>query len=241
MILLGVSLVGVLVLAGAVGYFFAGNTPDAATLEAAVAVATEDQATAETSPGAPAAGVDGRWTVDTSVGAFSFEDATSTFVGFRVGEELANIGETEAVGRTPAVTGFIELEGTTLVAAEIEADVTRIVTDRERRNNAVHRALDTGEFPTAAFVLSEPVDFGAIPDEGNGVSIAAVGDLTLHGVTRRIEVPLEAQIVGDLIVVVGRFDIVFADYGVTVPSARLVLAANDFGTVELQIFLRRDV
>ena len=85
------------------------------------------------------------------------------------------------------------------------------------------------------------MDFGAIPDEGNGVSIAAVGDLTLHGVTRRIEVPLEAQIVGDLIVVVGRFDIVFADYGVTVPSARLVLAANDFGTVELQIFLRRDV
>lgn len=239
-LLAGGILVAVLAVAGAVGYFFAGSAPDEASLEEAVAVAVEEQVAGDSDGDLSPAGIDGRWIVDTSVGAFSFTDATSTFVGFRVGEELANIGQTEAVGRTPAVSGFIDIAGTTLAAAEIEADFTQLVTDRERRNNAVQRALDTGQFPTATFVLAERVDFGAIPAEGESIAVIAAGDLTIHGVTRRVEVPLEAQVVGDLIVVVGQFDVVFADFGVSVPPARLVLAADDFGTVELQLFFRRD-
>ena len=77
------------------------------------------------------------WTVNTSVGEFSFEDSTGTFVGFRVQEELSWIGSTTAVGRTPAVTGTITFDGTTLTAATIEADMTAIMTNDSRRDDAV--------------------------------------------------------------------------------------------------------
>ena len=68
------------------------------------------------------------------------------------------------------------------------------------------------------------------------MSVAAIGELTIHGVTTPVTIPLEAQLVGDNIVVVGSLDIVFADYGVSVPSAPVVLSAEDEGVVELQLF-----
>ena len=73
-----------------------------------------------------AGGIAGAWAVDTSVGEFSFEDSTGTFVGYRVNEELSGIGSTTAVGRTPEVSGTMTIDGTTLTAANIEADMTRV-------------------------------------------------------------------------------------------------------------------
>ena len=65
--------------------------------------AAADPATTDRPRPMPAAttGIAGTWTVDTSIGEFSFEDSTGTFVGFRVQEELCGIGSTTAVGRTP--------------------------------------------------------------------------------------------------------------------------------------------
>lgn len=39
----------------------------------------------------------GTWQVNTDIGTFDFADATSTFAGLRVAEELRNLGATEAV------------------------------------------------------------------------------------------------------------------------------------------------
>jgi hypothetical protein len=55
-------------------------------------------------------------------------------------------------------------------------------------------------------------------------------------VTTPVTLPLEAQFVGDNVVVVGSLDIVFADYGVSVPSAPVVLSAEDQGVLELQLY-----
>lgn len=119
--------------------FFSAPAPGAATIDdAAGVIATPSPSTAATAtsdpsasadpsvattPGA-AAGIDGTWTVDTSVG--SFEDYTSAWAGFRVNEVLDQIGETEAIGRTPDVDGSLTLSGTTLQAATIEVDLTTI-------------------------------------------------------------------------------------------------------------------
>ena len=178
----------------------------------------------------------GTWSVDTSIGEFSYEDSTGTFVGFRVEEELRNIGSTTAVGRTPEVTGTLTIDGTTVTAVTIEADMSAITTNESRRDDRVQDALETGEFPTATFVLTEPIELGADAASGETISIAATGDLTIHGVTTAVSIPLEAQLVGDNIVVVGSLDIVFADYGVSVPSAPVVLSAEDEGVLELQLF-----
>lgn len=190
----------------------------------------------------PAATIDdvsGDWTVDTSIGEFSFENSTGTYVGFRIGEELATVGQTEAVGRTPNVTGTVSIDGQTVTATSIEADMTAITTDISRRDSAARRALETENFPTATFVLTEPIDLGADPASGQPVSATAVGDLTIHGVTNPVEVAIEAQLVGDTIAVVGSTDVVFADYGVTAPSAPIVVSLDDFGIIEFQLFLTR--
>ena len=179
----------------------------------------------------------GEWTVDTSIGEFSFENSTGTYVGFRIREELASVGETEAVGRTPAVTGTVTIDGQTVTATTIEADMTAITTDIGQRDGAARRALDTTNFPTATFVLTEPIDLGADPASGEPVSATAVGDLTIHGVTNPVEVAIDAQLVGDTIAIVGSTDVVFADYGVNVPSAAAVISLDDFGIIEFQLFL----
>jgi polyisoprenoid-binding protein YceI len=103
----------------------------------------------------------------------------------------------------------------------------------------VQSALDTGSFPIATFELSEPIDLGAVPAEGEAVQVTAVGEMTIHGFTNPMEMPLEAQLVDDLIVVVGSTEIVFADYDVSVPSAPVVLSVEDRGTLEIQLLLAR--
>ena len=114
--------------------------------------------------------------------------------------------------------------------------MTAITTNESRRDDKVQSALDTAEFPTATFVLTEPIELGAAAADGEPVSTTATGELTIHGVTTTVTIPIEAQLVDDNIVVVGSLDIVFADYGVSVPTAPIVVSAEDHGTIELQLF-----
>ncbi len=205
-----------------------------ATVPTALADAVEPEA-------APALeGVSGLWTVDTSIGEFSYEDSTGTFVGFRVDEELASIGSTTAVGRTPVVTGSITIDGETVTAVTVEADMSAITTNDSRRDRPVQTALNTAEFPTAVFTLTEPIDLGPDPDSGNPISTTAVGELTVKGITQPVQIALEAQLVDDTVVVVGSTEIVFSDYDVSVPRVPIVLSAEDHGIVELQLFFARN-
>ncbi|WP_419926170.1 YceI family protein [Candidatus Poriferisocius sp.] len=177
--------------------------------------------------------------MDTSIGEFSYEDSTGTFVGFRVDEELASIGSTTAVGRTPVVTGSITIDGETVTAVTVEADMSAITTNDSRRDRPVQSALNTAEFPTAVFTLTEPIDLGPDPDSGNPIATTAVGELTVKGTTQPVQIALEAQLVDDTVVVVGSIEIVFADYDVSVPRVPIVLSAEDHGIVELQLFFAR--
>ena len=201
---------------------------------------TADTAAATTSapdtaaPSGPA--IEGTWTVDTSIGEFSFEDTTGSFVGFRVEEELQGIGSNTAVGRTPGVSGTLVVEGTTVTEVTIEADMTGLVTDESRRDRRVQEALGTDQFPTATFTLTAPIELGDGATSGEQLSVDATGELTIKGVSQPVTLPLQAQFADGTIVVVGQLEIVFADYGVEVPSAPVVLSADDHGIVELQLF-----
>ena len=197
--------------------------------------ATEDTAGESAAP----EGLDGAWTVDTSIGEFSFEESTGTFVGFRVKEELSGIGSTTAVGRTPAVSGSLVIEGSTISEVAIEADMTQLTTNDSRRDDRAQGALNTSTNPTATFVLTEPITLDDTAFAGEAVSLDATGELTINGVTQSVTFPLQAQLVENTIVVVGSLDVTFADYGVAVPSAPIVVSAEDHGPVELQLFFTR--
>lgn len=183
--------------------------------------------------------VAGTWVVDNSTGEFNFQSATGTFAGFRVQEQLSGIGSNTAVGRTGDVTGTMQIDGTTLTAADFTIDVTSITTNDSRRNERVQEALETDQFPTVTFHLSAPVDLGASPASGADISVEATGDLTIHGVTRQVQVPIQARLVGSTVVAVGSFDVSFADYGVSPPKSAIVLSVEDHGILELQLLLTK--
>lgn len=240
---LAAGLFGLLLIVGAAGLLWYLNqpVPEEASLESAVADVASSQPPADDIAGSSpsATGLDGIWAVDTTIGEFSFEEATSSFVGFRIKEELASVGATTAVGRTPLVDGPLTLVGSVISDLVIEADLTEIVTNASRRDRVVQRALDTASFPIATFTLTDPIDIGAIPADREQVPVVATGDLEIKGVSQSIEIPLETQLVGDLIVVVGGVDITFADWGVEMPTSPGVVSVEDHGILEVQLFFSR--
>jgi polyisoprenoid-binding protein YceI len=219
----------------------AGATPAAASGAASASSAAASGgavASPATSAGASAdagsTSLDGTWTVDGSIGSFS--DFTDSFVGYRVAEQLVNVGATTAVGRTPKVSGSLTVSGTTITAATITADLTALQSDRSMRDGQLHsQAIETDEYPTATFVLAAPIQLDHLPAEGETVSATAVGDLTLHGVMKRVSIPVQAKLSNGVVTVVGSLPITFADYSITPPHSMLVLSVADNGTMELQL------
>ena len=183
----------------------------------------------------------GLWTVTTPGNADGLpgEDAVS-FAGFRVKEVLAGgIAESTAVGRTTAVTGFIELSGTTLVAATVEVEIAALRTDNSHRDSHMRQAMETNEFKLAVFTLVEPLELPIGVFEGETFSGSAVGDLTIKGVTNRATFDLKARLVGDTIVAVGSSGVIFGDYGVTAPTSASVIWVEDHGTMEFLLYFTR--
>ncbi|MFI5199428.1 MAG: YceI family protein [Candidatus Limnocylindrales bacterium] len=232
LLIVATIVVVVLVLAGAYGLwylFLRPSGPAAVSGEGLIAVPTASSAPL------PAGGSDGTWNVDTSIG--SFADSTASFVGYRVQEQLASIGANTAVGRTPNVTGRLTIAGTKVTAVSITADLTALQSDDQRRDGQLVRGgIETGTFPTATFSLTSPIDLGSIPADGHEIEVSATGNLTLHGVTKSIQIALKARLSGSIIEVVGSTPIVFSDYQIQKPSSFAVLSIADQGTLELQLF-----
>ena len=186
-----------------------------------------------------AAELDGTWAVDAETGEFTLEDATGSFAGFRVDEELARIGAFTAVGRTGDVSGSLEIADEHVTSVEIEVDLTTLRTDDSRRDGAVQRALGTSQHPMATFSLTEALHIEGAVELGEAISLKASGDLTVNGITQPVTIDIEAQLVGSLIAVVGSVEITFADFDVTVPQVPIVLSADDHGIMEFQLLFRK--
>ena len=199
--------------------------------------AAAENAAADDAETGDAVNLDGVWSVDTTLG--SYEDYTSSWAGYRVGEELSGIGATDAVGRTAAVSGTLEISGTTVTAAAVEVDLTTVVSDRPQRDGLVRRALDTQQFPAARFELAEPVTFESLPAAGESVTAGVAGTFEIHGVSRPVTVTLEATWIEGVVIVGGTFEIRFEDYGISPPRAPVVLSVEDTGTVELLLNFTR--
>jgi polyisoprenoid-binding protein YceI len=165
------------------------------------------------------------------------EDGDS-FVGYRVQEQfVAGAINGTATGRTPDVEGNLTIAGATVDEVTITANLQALVSDESRRDNRIRTSgLETDTFPTAEFVLDEAIDLGSVPAAGETVEVTAVGSLTLHGVTREVEVALEARWDGSRVQVVGRLPIVFSDYDIEAPSVPGFVSVEDRGEMELQLF-----
>ena len=235
--LLGVVLIIVAVVGGAgLWYVFFQPSGPAPVSLGSLPPATASPA-GSSGPAPSAETIEGVWTTDPTASSTS---GPASFVGYRVREELANIGATEAVGRTADVSGSLTIEGTTISKVEITADLTTLQSSSDNRDRQLGRqALETATFPTATFVLTTPIELGSEPVQGQVIETTATGDLTLHGVTKSVQVPLQARLEGNSIVVAGSLRIAFADFGIAKPQAMLVLSVEDAAVMELLIHFTR--
>ena len=205
-------------------------TTPPATDEPAATAAPVSTGTAETTASTVStadAGVDGAWTIS--------QDST---LGYRVQEVLGGV-DTEGAGRTNQVAGELTIAGTEVTAVEFTVDMASVTSDSDRRDGQFRsRIMSTDEFPTSTFVLTSPIDFGAVPAEGATVEATATGDLTLRGVTNSVTFPVQAKLEGGRIGVLGTIPVRFSDYGIPDPSNAFA-TVKDNGTLEFVLVLDR--
>ncbi len=162
--------------------------------------------------------------------------------GYRVRERLANLpAESDAVGRTSAVTGAITIAGSNsnvqLTGGTISIDTTQIASNESRRDNRLRtEGLQTDLFPTASFKLTSPVAIPAAALQGTPTNVTLVGDLTLHGVTKSVEIPAQAQLANGTISVAGSLGFPLSDFDITAPNVGgFILSIADTGTLEFAV------
>ena len=207
------------------------NAPDEVSLDAAVASLETSEVVGQD------LSTEGTWVIDSDSGSFTFEEASGSFVGFRIKEELARIGKITAVGRTGEVDGELRIGAGELQSVSVSADLSTLITNDSRRDRAARNALNVSENPIASFSMDKPVALSAT--DGSAVSLKVQGELLINGIGREAEFDLQAQLVGETVVVVGSTEVVFADYDVEVPSAVIVVSAEDHGVVEFQLLFVR--
>ena len=230
----------VLALGAFAGWWFLirDDAPGEADIATAGRTLDEEASGSGSADGSSGAGIEGDWTVDTTIG--SFDDFSGTWAGYRFQEELASIGANTAVGRTPDVTGSMTVSGSEVTAVDVEVDLTTLESDSGTRDGALHtRGLESDQFPTATFSLTEPLALPAGAESGERVSTQATGELTIHGVTQPVTLTVDAVLDGTTAAVVGQAPVVLGDYGIDPPTGFSVLSIDDQGTFEFQIFLTK--
>jgi polyisoprenoid-binding protein YceI len=156
--------------------------------------------------GEVAKSIDGTW-----------KPTTASIVGYRVKETLFGQAA-EAVGRTSKVAGELVAAGTTVSSATFTVDMASVASDKGQRDSQFNgRIMDVAQFPTATFKLTAPIALSAVPTE-QPTSVKAAGELTLHGVTKPVQVDLTVTRAGVTFLVGGTLNIVFADWNVANPS-----------------------
>jgi len=180
---------------------------------------TSDTTAQSTTTAAPA-GVDGDWAI-----------AADSEVGYRVNESI-NGFDTTANGRTNAITGQFTIEGSKATAGNWTVDMTTFKSDESRRDGQFKgRIMAVDQFPTSTFTLTQPIDFGSVPADGETITASATGDLTLRGVTKSVTFDLQATFKNGRVGVLGQIPVVFADYGIPNPSIATIVT-EDNGLLE---------
>jgi len=228
--LIAVIVAGALAL-GAAGvallYFavFAGSSPQKLALSSPTP-STTGPPTASSTAGA------GTWTV-----------TSGSQAGYRVREQLASLpAPSDAVGRTTAVTGTLTLaqaaSAYSVSAANFSVDVTKLTSDQSRRDQRIHsQGLQSDRYPTATFKLTSPIALSSSAASGQTVRVSATGDLTIHGVTKSVTIPIDARLNGSKIELVGSITFPFSDFQMTPPSIGGFVSVQPNATMEFQLLL----
>jgi polyisoprenoid-binding protein YceI len=207
---------------------FAGSSPQK------LALSSPAPSTSTSAASTDSAAAAGTWTV-----------GSGSQAGYRVREQLASLAApSDAVGRTSAITGTLTLSqaagGYTVTAANFTVDVSKLTSDQSRRDQRIHsQGLESDRYPTATFKLTAPIALTTDAANGQTVHVSASGDLTIHGETKSVTIPIDARLTGSKIELVGSITFPFSDFGITPPSIGGFVTVQNNATMEFQLLLTR--
>jgi polyisoprenoid-binding protein YceI len=181
-----------------------------------------------------------RGTASDPEGDWTVVPGEERYVGYRIKELFGGATiKKDAVGRTEAISGSMTIADGSVRSARVTAELGRLESNRVARDTYLaSNALETDEFPDAAFALTRPVALPEPLEVGQEIELEAVGELTLHGVTKTVTVDLEARFDGDRVEVAGSAPVVLADYGIDRPDTP-VAAVDEKGSLELHLVFER--
>lgn len=199
-----------------------------------------DDGTAAASDAPAATDLDGRWTVATDGGSQA---------GLRIDEKrFGGLSDNTAVGRSAAVSGSIDLRGTTVPRAAFRVDLSKLAFSDDpglpvaKRSKYLRtRSLETDRFPDASFRLTKPIELRSIPKPGATTKASATGRLTIHGRAKTVTFDVEAKLVGSQIRIATARPVPVAlpAYGIEVPVIPKVSEVADTGQFEFLVILER--
>ena len=219
----------VLVAAAVIAYlaFFQGSSEERLTL-------TPSEETNPSAAGVTAETAAGRWTA-----------VAGSEAGYRVREKLSRLpAKSDAVGRTTAVSGGMTVarRDDRLVASDLrmEVDVTKLRSDEARRDNRIRTdGLETDRFPTATFMSAGEVVAPPDATSGKAFTVDVTGDLTLHGVTRQVTIPVEARLDGGNLQVVGSYRFPMSMFDIDPPNIGGFVTVDTDATLEFKIVMTK--
>jgi len=137
----------------------------------------------------------------------------------------------DAVGTTNQVTGGVVIRADGSVdttASQFTVVLDSLRTDKPNRDKYIReRTLQTAQFPTARLQVRE---VRGLPDPipANGtMALTIVGDLTIHGVTRRTVWPAQASVHNGVFTGTASTHIKFGDFNMEQPRLMLVVSIVD--------------
>ena len=191
-------------------------------------------ASTKTTPVSSGTQLAGRWTI-----------AAGSQAGYRVREKLAFLPAiSDAVGRTSAITGdatFSESNSVvTATAASFVIDVYTLKSNESLRDQHIHTiGLQSATYPKATFVLSTPPALPASALSGRVVDVSVTGLLTIHGTSRRVNIPLQIRLSSSRIQAVGSLTFPWGEFNMAAPSVGGFVSVTDRATMEFDLVLRR--
>lgn len=143
-------------------------------------------------------------------------------VGYRIKERIA-LKTFETVGRSSEVTGSLKILDSQITQTTFEVDMKTFQSDSGGRDAQFNgRIMDTEKYPTANFVLTEPITLVEKPINGLTIKNAATGNLTIRGTTKEVTIPLSSTLQNSVITVIGQIQIQFDEWKIPNPSVPLV-------------------
>jgi polyisoprenoid-binding protein YceI len=161
---------------------------------------------------------------------------------YRVQEELAQVGQTEAVGQTQAIIGQIGLDasGLPVPCSRFDVDLRTLQSDEARRDNFLYNnTLEAERYPLATFVLRAVEGLDAPLAEGEATTVSLIGDLTLRETTKLVAWEATVTMTDGALTGAAATEFEMPDFAIEPPRVPVVLGLDETVRLEIELTARQ--